>query len=649
MKKRQSKLRCRRRKNRPARKTRRPLVEALEDRLLLVSDWQNGCNVLDTSNDGQVAPLDALIPINRLNEVGAGTLPLPRPAGSPFHDTTGNGTLEPLDVLLIINALNGATSESIFTFSGGLENDTAAGGATNGDNITSDARLSGRMSSLLGFESLQARVDGGQPIDILHTCGSFSFDPGLATDGKDDGQHSVSFIGRDPSGGSETFDVTLTLDSVGPSLALSLSSEGDTGLPGDRATSSPSVTLTGQTEPGQTVSLDGRSGTVVADSAGNFQLVDVSLAPGTNPLAARTSDVAGNESVVVESLTLTPCDFDDDWTVGAVHEDELPVAGTPIPVIDPHDPTLPLASGGGGQVQRVTAILNDDFVTDVVTVSRASDERSAGFERLDEIRHRRTRRPGAGSRRGCRRSARSGSGGCPGRRPPRDTPCRPALRYFRPPGPATPLTAMTARLSYPARAATGHRRDHRLAHRSVRLDDRGRNVQHLLLRLVRIRNGAAVEPCRTARHHGHCLGDPAASAGLGDDEAQSRHFESGAETFGEGRDLTHRSLFCTSNSPPATHSHQSTQAVRADLVTQIVQRSHAQLGAGNSPLPRLSDDETAAGEGDRGVEPHRGEPGQHREGVRRSSSGITHSLTPGIPHLGASQTMKRRRTRATAT
>ena len=46
-----------------------------------ISGWQNQANNLDVNNDGKVAPLDALIIINRLNAGGGG--PLPQPSSPP--------------------------------------------------------------------------------------------------------------------------------------------------------------------------------------------------------------------------------------------------------------------------------------------------------------------------------------------------------------------------------------------------------------------------------------------------------------------------------------------------------------------------------------------------------------------------------------
>ena len=57
--------------------------------------------------------------------------------------------------------LNSAFSNSTFTFEAGLTNDTGAGEEGQEDFLTADARISGRITSVLGLSSFQARVDGG--------------------------------------------------------------------------------------------------------------------------------------------------------------------------------------------------------------------------------------------------------------------------------------------------------------------------------------------------------------------------------------------------------------------------------------------------------------------------------------------------------
>jgi len=74
--------------------------------------WKNAIRPLDVDNNGVIAPLDALIVINRLNAQGAGPLPPPVASQSPppFYDPNGDNQVTALDALQVINHLNGATA-----------------------------------------------------------------------------------------------------------------------------------------------------------------------------------------------------------------------------------------------------------------------------------------------------------------------------------------------------------------------------------------------------------------------------------------------------------------------------------------------------------------------------------------------------------
>ena len=71
--------------------------------------WQNRLLALDPNRDGVISPVDALIPINALNETGS------QPLGTPtsqdtlpefYLDTNGDNFNSPIDVLLVVNFLN---------------------------------------------------------------------------------------------------------------------------------------------------------------------------------------------------------------------------------------------------------------------------------------------------------------------------------------------------------------------------------------------------------------------------------------------------------------------------------------------------------------------------------------------------------------
>lgn len=347
--------------------------EQLEARLLLTSDWHNACNAFDVSNDGYVTPLDALMPINRINQQGAGELPSIQPPNSPDFDTSGNGSLEPLDALLVINVLNGFHPAPLFSFEGGLANDTGWDPAQRADGLTSDALLSGQMNSIYGLSSLSASIDGNSPIAVHHGgCGAFTIDPGFETDGSDDGPHVVELVGKDRQGNSESFEITFSLDTQAPLLSFDLSASSDSGIPGDGSTTRNQVELVGQTEPASVVDYAGQN--INADAIGNFAIPNIDLVAGSNVLSVTAYDQVGNTTTVQQHITHTACDFDDDFTTGTDVAGNMPWNGGYYNPIQPENASLPLTSADGESVQFATAIINQDFFADLVSLSMSSNE-----------------------------------------------------------------------------------------------------------------------------------------------------------------------------------------------------------------------------------------------------------------------------------
>ena len=83
------------------------MVEQLEQRLLMNSDWRNPARPLDVNNDMYVSPLDALVVINALNSRGASSdLGVRQNRLASYLDTNGDRNLSPLDALVVINELN---------------------------------------------------------------------------------------------------------------------------------------------------------------------------------------------------------------------------------------------------------------------------------------------------------------------------------------------------------------------------------------------------------------------------------------------------------------------------------------------------------------------------------------------------------------
>ncbi len=63
------------RSSKSRRRFRRGLLEQLEARLVMDSQWQNPARPLDVNNNGIIAPLDALLLINKLNTSTTAELP----------------------------------------------------------------------------------------------------------------------------------------------------------------------------------------------------------------------------------------------------------------------------------------------------------------------------------------------------------------------------------------------------------------------------------------------------------------------------------------------------------------------------------------------------------------------------------------------
>src|SRR5712692_65810 len=91
-----------------------------------------------------------------------------------------------------------------------------------------------------------------------------------------------------------------------------------------------------------------------------------------------------------------------------------------------------------------------------------------------------------------------------------------------------------------------------LADRTAAFERFGPHPEELLLRVVRIRNEAALEPPGRSRHRGHRLGDPAAGAGFGGDENPPAALEALADLKGKRLQLVQRrNLFAAARASSA--------------------------------------------------------------------------------------------------
>jgi len=134
----------------------------------------------------------------------------------------------------------------------------------------------------LTVDGIAASVDSG---------GAFSTAVTLS-----DGTHVITVVAMDAAGNEATASVQVTVDSAAPSITIGSPSTGD-------SVSSPVVMVTGTTDPGATVDVNGY--TVSAGPGGSFS-VQLPLSPGTNTITATATDPAGNTAST--SVTVTYID-----------------------------------------------------------------------------------------------------------------------------------------------------------------------------------------------------------------------------------------------------------------------------------------------------------------------------------------------------
>ncbi|MEH2196766.1 Ig-like domain-containing protein, partial [Nostoc sp.] len=194
-----------------------------------------------------------------------------------------------------------------------LSNDTAPGGMTNSDKITADPAINGIVTDISRVISLRAGFNStlaANFVDViaqLNTDGSFSFNrtqlEAIYGSSLPDGAHTLRLIASDEFGNtSNAFSFTFTLDTTVTQPVFNLDTASDSGTIGDKKTKFDSVTLTGLTDPGATVSLETTNTTVIADNTGKFSFANVSLTAGVNSFTVKATDIAGNQSIYTTTI-----------------------------------------------------------------------------------------------------------------------------------------------------------------------------------------------------------------------------------------------------------------------------------------------------------------------------------------------------------
>lgn len=110
-----------------------------------------------------------------------------------------------------------------------------------------------------------------------------------------EGTHNLVVVATDAAGNSNSVSAAITVDTTAPSLSITGPAEGTT-------TQVASVTITGLTEPGVDLFVNGLGVPVAGD--GTFG-VQVALAEGPNTLRVTARDVAGNVATASVNVTYT--------------------------------------------------------------------------------------------------------------------------------------------------------------------------------------------------------------------------------------------------------------------------------------------------------------------------------------------------------
>jgi hypothetical protein len=215
-----------------------------------------------------------------------------------------------------------------------LANDTARGGTTNADGVTSDPSVAGSVADASRITRFRAGFDGTPVerfVDVLGDLGAdgrFTFSRARLNQINGgplaDGPHTLRLQAADEHGNvSAVFALPFTLDTAPPPITFDLAPASDSPPAGDQRTNLATVTLSGQTEANVLLTLQPGGVTTNSTSSGGFSFAGVSLTAGPHVFTVRGSDVAGNEGAatrtIVREVGDVPCGFEEGlagWSVG---------------------------------------------------------------------------------------------------------------------------------------------------------------------------------------------------------------------------------------------------------------------------------------------------------------------------------------------
>ncbi|MBY0586388.1 peptidylprolyl isomerase [bacterium] len=231
-----------------------------------------------------------------------------------FLNQLAGGTLSQGPHVLRLIAADGADNSRSLNFSftfdsvppslvAGLAQDTAGPGGTTSDSITSNPTINASFTDDVGISAALASLDGGLAIDVknlLQPDGTIVFTRALldqlAGGTLSQGSHTLQLVGTDQASNSNSVSLTFTFDSVTLTPTAELPAAFDSGTQGDLITNQLTVSITGNAEPGATVSIVGTGLSAVANGTGNYTLTNIALIEGNNLLTVRSTDSAGNSA-----------------------------------------------------------------------------------------------------------------------------------------------------------------------------------------------------------------------------------------------------------------------------------------------------------------------------------------------------------------
>lgn len=282
------------------------------------------------------------------------------PGGWLEGDLNGDGMVSIGDLTLMAEHFGFAPP----AVEAGLESDTAPGEKINGDLLTSDATIIGRVLGRSGLSSVRVGLDSmteGQFVDVtaslvpteLADISRFRLTraelDAIAGAALADGPHTLKVMVVDGLNNSLTspFEFTWTLDTTSPvPPTFELAPESDSGDAGDGTTVVEFVTLSGAGEPGSVIFHAGSGHSTLVGPDGTFTLADIGLPLGTSQVTLQSTDAAGLSSF--QTITL--------------ERQERFAAGAPV---DYNSATWHVATGdvnGDGKIDIISSNFGSSFL-----------------------------------------------------------------------------------------------------------------------------------------------------------------------------------------------------------------------------------------------------------------------------------------------